>query len=224
MNELLFILRYSQIVHSNMVASVTKFMQLTNIKDPDVLQKLVYAEGGLSLDKYSTEDLNNIKTNGIIYLYKIGQLTDEEFLRKMNEKLNSTLDMDTFKACWNAMCEIKEENLLFINRLQTLQDKYSFDIHVISNTNKMHVDYIASQLNRHNIKLNMSHSYSFEANQFDPEPSEEMINKRVVMDIRNVEVKHIEEKILEVLNNLGLTKADLEEQTPPSPKKLKLTI
>ena len=218
--NLLFILRFSQIVHSNMQASIIKFMELTK-KDLATLKGLVYTEGGLPLDQYS-KDPNGINKNGIIYLYKIGQLTDEEFLSKMNEKLNSTLDIDIFKECWNAMCEIKEENLPFIRRLQELQNEHGFGLHTIANTNKMHVDYIASQLNRKNINLNMSHSYSFEANQFDPEPSQEITNGRVVIDIRNIEVSNIEEKILEILN----TQEDLTSKPttpPPSPKRLKLS-
>lgn len=183
----LFLLRYSQLTQSNMMKSVAKFMEKTGMSDPSQLIKVVSQEGGLPLNQYKPEELDLIKQTGIIYLFKIGRITEKEFVDNMNQKVGINLDFDTFKECWNSMCTIQPETIVFLREIEQLQKQKEddFGIHIIGNTNSMHAKYIEEQLKQAGIDIKMSRTVSFEVGCFDPEPSEEQTNGLQIVDLRN---------------------------------------
>lgn len=181
----LFLLHFSQLTQSDMMKSVKEFMQKTGMKDPSQLINVVRQEGGLTLTQYTPEELDQIKQVGIIYLFKIGQITEEAFVRNMNQKIAINLDFNTFKECWNAMCKIQEETIVFLRAIEQLQIHKDFNIHVIGNTNSMHAKYIEEQFQQAGINIQMSRTFSFETGCLDPEPSAEQTNGLQVIDLRN---------------------------------------
>lgn len=195
----LFLLRSSQLTKSNMIKSIEKFKQTIQTTNPDQLinqlMNVVRTQGGLSLDQYTPTELEKIKQTGIIYLFKIGQINKEYFIEKMNEAINVSLDSDSFTACWNAMCIIDQDTIKFLQQIEQLQKQYNFSIHVVGNTNSMHAECVAEQLQNSNINIHMSQTLSFNFGCFDPKPLPEQTNGFDVIDLRDE--KDILTKMLE---------------------------
>lgn len=163
-----YLLRYSQLTQSNMMESVKAFIKHTGI-DPKTIQIAAHKQGGSPLSAYKQEEMEQV-SQGAIYLYKTGKVSDEEFVARMNHAMGIDLSMDTFKECWNAMCTVQPETLELLHHIESLQKEHAFGIHVMGNTNSMQANYISEQFAAAGLKLGMSHTFSFEAGMLDPAP------------------------------------------------------
>ncbi len=197
----LYILRYSQLTQSDMSKSIIAFVQQTKLK-PDLIVAAARQQGGLPLNEYKPEELEEV-LQGAIYLFKIGKIDEETFIARMNQAIGSNLDPDTFKQCWNAMCTIQPQTLASLRQIESLQQQYDFDIHVIGNTNSIHADYIKEQFEAASLNIRMSHTYSFESGMFDPKPQLPTTYTSVI-DLRKLSI----EEILEEFSKLSI------EETP----------
>lgn len=163
-----FLLRYSQLTQSNMMESVKAFVNRTGI-DSKALQAAVHKEGGLELSLYKAEEIEQI-SQGAIYLYKTGKISDVEFVERMNRTMAIDLSMETFKECWNAMCTVQPETLAFLRQVESLQKKHGFGIHVMGNTNSMQVNYVNEQFTALGLELGITYTLSFVAGVLEPAP------------------------------------------------------
>ena len=183
----LYLLRYSQLTQSNMQASIEAFVKKTDL-NPNLIYQAARQEGGLPLNSYTPEEINQI-SHGAIYLFKTGKITETEFVTRMNQTIGTNLNFDTFKECWNAMFTIQPKTVEFLRKIENLQKENSFSIHVVGNTNSMHDNYINEQFRQENINLEMTHTYSFEEGKFDPEPLKKLIDMLSegfnIIDLRN---------------------------------------
>lgn len=87
--------------------------------------------------KNAMEKFSEINSSEFFYLFEIGKIPPEEFRKKMNAVFNVNLSDKDFDYCWNAMItHYPKENYEF---LENMTKRYK--IFILSNTNKIHVDY-----------------------------------------------------------------------------------
>ena len=90
----------------------------------------------------------------------------------MNVAMGCSLDLDTFRSCWNSMCEIKPEMIAMLRLLVNLQSQgtpRAFHLHVIASTNLMHKQYIESQFAMNGINFSsITYMRSYEQGTLDP--------------------------------------------------------
>lgn len=193
----LYIVRSSQLTQPDMDLSVQEFVKATG-KTADEIREAVHSMGGLPLSAYKKEQMEQIQ-KGAIYLYKIGKLTNEEFLSQINQTLNCNLDMPTFEKCWNAMCTMTRSTFSTLQQIENLQKKYGFDISVVANTNPMHDSYIRQQFAAKVPSLKLTHSLSYVNGVFDkleePVSSTSSIQS---IDLRDEKVVILQIKIFEM--------------------------
>jgi len=118
---------------------------------------------------------------GAIYLFKTGKITGEEFAGMMNSVAGTNLSVELIKKCWNEMCTITEDTHKYLNELADLQRSHNFNIHVIGNTNRWHVDYINAQ----GLPITYSHTFSCNAGRLNPDPNLSSWSDFDVIDLRN---------------------------------------
>lgn len=162
-----YIFHYSQLTKSNILESIQAFATCTGI-DPKEISAVAHEQGGSPLHVYTEKEMQKV-SQGAIYLFKTGKISETEFVSRMNKAIGIDLSFEVFKECWNKMCLIKPDALNFLRQLEKLQQKYGFGIHVMSNSNTMHINYIYEQLEAAGIKLETSQTFSFEAGILDPE-------------------------------------------------------
>lgn len=162
-----YVLRSSQLTKSNIIESIQAFAACTGI-DPSTIGAIAHEQGGSQPHVYTKEEMQQV-SQGAIYLFKTGKISETEFVSRMNKAIGTDLSFEVFKECWNKMCLIKPEALDFLRQLEKLQQEYGFGIHVMSNSNTMHINYIYEQLAAAGVKLEISKTFSFEAEVLDPE-------------------------------------------------------
>lgn len=167
----LYLLNFSQLIKSspeNFRKSIVAFAEHTH-KDIKVIAEIAHIQGGSCLTAYKPNEMLLI-TQGAIYLYKTGEINDDTFINRMNMTLGSHLNRDDFMHCWNAMSTISPESIEYMRQIEQLQNQHNFILHILSNTNPMHTNYIDQQLNDNNIALRTRHTYSYEVGVFNPKP------------------------------------------------------
>ncbi len=95
--------------------------------------------------------------------YERGQCNTEQFLRKINELLNSNISLEEFSILWNATFE---EDVEMAELLQSLGKRYP--IYLLSNTNENHYEFLQGRFNveRHFSK----HILSYKVGLVKPDP------------------------------------------------------
>ena len=69
--------------------------------------------------------------------FETGKISPKDYLLQVNNICNSSLSMEEFKYCWNAMIgEYPEKNRQLLEKLSK-----KFNLYVLSNTNEIHVEY-----------------------------------------------------------------------------------
>lgn len=182
-----YILRYSQLTQPNISESIKAFAEYSGIA-PNSISTVAHKQGGSPLHVYRKEEMEQV-SQGAIYLFKIGKIDEIEFVSRMNQAIGTDLSFEAFKECWNKMCCIQPDALDVLRKLAQLQQEYGFGIHVMGNSNKIHVNYIDEQLAAAVIKLEMSQTFSFETGILDPElpkTTDPKWSDSNLVDLRNV--------------------------------------
>lgn len=103
--------------------------------------------------------------NGLVQDYETGRIDDAEFHRRVCEKCGVDIPRRDFEDAWNSIFD--REPILSEKLLSELSAR--FRMYVVSNTNRMHFDYIAAHYSflRHFRGYVLSH----EVGTLKPEPS-----------------------------------------------------
>jgi len=144
--SMLFVIRYGQLVGSDIMKSVLAF--IAGGVSPVELTELVKSQGGLNLDRYSKDALEQVRTNGIIYKYKAGLIDSDTFLGKLKELIpNCQMSKKELIHAWNSMCSItSDKDKLELKGLQELLTQNSAKLLVVGRTNQLQDEYIKQQL------------------------------------------------------------------------------
>lgn len=78
--------------------------------------------------------------------FEIGNISNEDFRKKMNDYCNTNMNPEEFAECWNAMIvSYPSENERLLENL-----KKDFNLYILSNTNRIHVEFFEPMSNWRN--------------------------------------------------------------------------
>ncbi len=155
------------------------------------LNSAKFAEGMQSLTGLGMEDLRPVFADGLVLDYECGRMEDEEFLAGLSGRLGLTITRDDFRDVWSCMfCEIP---LVSDELLKELAREHP--LWVISNTNRMHFEFILKRYEF--LKHFQGWSLSFEVGSAKPDPAifEHALSK---MQISAPEALFIDDQLINV--------------------------
>lgn len=129
-----------------------------------------------------------LKETGVIYQYKTGAITTDEFRTKLNNIIvtegGNKLEDSEFDSCWNAMCQIDKFSLPD-NFMQ--KDIY---LHVIGDTNELQHKFIQEGLRQHleGANLKISYTLSFEEKSSDQTSLKEAAEQYITANYPDSEI------------------------------------
>lgn len=207
-------IHYDQMVKSNLETCVSRFSELTGLTKGEI-QKIAFWQGGMPFHLYSENVRNAISENGLIYLYKTGQITTESFIEKMLELIDQRADADEFIQAWNSQCQIQPQVIADLKQLSDLQKNYGFSLHVIAGTNPLQDRYIKQQLAENGIELLFSTTYSFDEGTLESDKLKSIALKQDIPKALNGQ----EYTLVDILDNeqplLSLIKDSLQLRDAP---------
>ncbi len=124
-----------------------------------------FAEKMKSLTGLEMDALRAVFADGLVLDYECGRLKDEEFLAGLSGRLGMTITRDDFTDLWTCMfCEIP---LISDELLKDLAREHA--LWVISNTNRMHFEFILKHYEF--LKHFQGWSLSYEVGAAKPDPA-----------------------------------------------------
>ncbi len=132
-----------------------------------------FAEKMKSLTGLGIEDLRSVFADGLVPDYECGRLEDAEFLARLSGRLGLTVTRDDFAEVWT--CMFCETPLLSDELLKELAREHL--LWAISNTNRMHFEFILDRYEFMRHFQGWSLSYEVGAAKPDPAIFEHALNK-----------------------------------------------
>lgn len=118
------------------------------------IKNIIFDLGGVLFPINGMETLNRFQNNGLqqvrqsyeqligskmFELFETGKISPQEFRDGFNNMFGLNIDNKTFDECWNAMIVgYPETNNPYLESLKAR----GYNLYVLSNTNKIHVDYL----------------------------------------------------------------------------------
>lgn len=98
---------------------------------------LPYVYWNLAVDHFHYHTIEN---------YKLGNISTDEFRKKIQDQLGSNFEQVEFDHAWNEMCEVSLQDAIRIRKIFWLAKMVNLKIYLVSFSNPLQFDYIKEQL------------------------------------------------------------------------------